>query len=576
MANKGPTVDVTLSTKLTGSGLKEGEKQLDAVDDAAKGAARSMSTMEDEVRTLETALKALDPATDEFQHTAEKLGKVRLELQQTADRADDFARKSGGAVAPTRNLGGAALELSRAFEDAQYGIGGVINNLPGLVAMAGGTAGAAAVVSLLAVAANMLAKNLGKAEEEAGKKENLEKLDELLRDLTKSFKDLEEGRKSAAQKGLASAFEAEAAQLERETAAIIANIEQLKQREIIAGKIRSAEGRRDLATLAGQEQRGEVTPEDAAKKRAEIEVRMANEELHQLDTVGKLNLQVFEAKTIAARDELAAAMRAQQAAAGQLEQQAALEMRFKELKAAAEAMKQLQDLQAAGGRDADYPLEPFQDIAERRRKMDALGPAVEAVGFDAKFGANPGTLERVVKELEKVKLALDSLPDDLGGLDEKVDAAKQKLREAQQNLEVATESESGEKQVRDTQQQTAGIEATNAALEDKAEAGGQKIAELFEKWVESLGAAAEKEEPAALIERVRTMFEGGVSSSEAAAIPLLAQQIAAAVNKVTVESRAAFGSLLSTVETQAAELSKIKAEVAALKEAIKADAKEKK
>jgi len=50
------------------------------------------------------------------------------------------------------------LEISRAFEDAQYGFRGVMNNLPGIVQSFGGTAGLAGAVSLAAVSVYSLTR----------------------------------------------------------------------------------------------------------------------------------------------------------------------------------------------------------------------------------------------------------------------------------------------------------------------------------------------------------------------------------------------------------------------------------
>jgi hypothetical protein len=59
----------------------------------------------------------------------------------------------------TRNVGQAALEGSRALEDMQYGLAGVVNNIPGLIMSLGGGMGLTAAISLGAVAANQLYKN---------------------------------------------------------------------------------------------------------------------------------------------------------------------------------------------------------------------------------------------------------------------------------------------------------------------------------------------------------------------------------------------------------------------------------
>ena len=74
----------------------------------------------------------------------------------TKKAADESARAAGG----TRNVGQAALEASRGIEDLQYGIGGVVNNIPSLVMALGGGAGLTAAISLTAVAANQLTGKL--------------------------------------------------------------------------------------------------------------------------------------------------------------------------------------------------------------------------------------------------------------------------------------------------------------------------------------------------------------------------------------------------------------------------------
>jgi hypothetical protein len=96
---------------------------------------------EDEVRRLilevigEEKVRSLKKATDEERESLERLPKAH------------------------RDVGYAALEASRGIEDLQYGLGGVINNIPGLVLALGGTAGLTAAISLLAVGVNQLVKH---------------------------------------------------------------------------------------------------------------------------------------------------------------------------------------------------------------------------------------------------------------------------------------------------------------------------------------------------------------------------------------------------------------------------------
>ncbi len=87
---------------------------------------------------------AMEDIAEKSKRAAESVGKVGAE-----------AKKSGA------NLGNAALEGSRALEDLQYGIGGVVNNIPGLVMALGGGAGLTAIISVLAVGVAQLVKHWG-------------------------------------------------------------------------------------------------------------------------------------------------------------------------------------------------------------------------------------------------------------------------------------------------------------------------------------------------------------------------------------------------------------------------------
>ncbi|MFC7337278.1 hypothetical protein ACFQY0_08840 [Haloferula chungangensis] len=79
-------------------------------------------------------------------------------IVRTGDAVQGAGKKAG-------NAGLAFLELSRAVEDAQYGFRGVMNNLPGMVMMMGGTAGLAGAVSVSAVAVYNLNEALAKLHE---------------------------------------------------------------------------------------------------------------------------------------------------------------------------------------------------------------------------------------------------------------------------------------------------------------------------------------------------------------------------------------------------------------------------
>lgn len=86
-------------------------------------------------------------------------------VEKSLERTEAAAVRTGAAVdkavRPTRNLGQAGLEVSRALEDLQYGFNGIVNNIPSLVMGLGATAGVAGALSLVAVSANQVIKNWG-------------------------------------------------------------------------------------------------------------------------------------------------------------------------------------------------------------------------------------------------------------------------------------------------------------------------------------------------------------------------------------------------------------------------------
>lgn len=100
---------------------------------------------------------------------AEKVAKGMERVEQAARKVDSGNKKASKS---SRNLGGAVLEASRAFEDLQYGIRGVLNNIPGLLMQLGVRAGLTGVISAATVAVVVLYDKLSKAK---SKFENLKK-----------------------------------------------------------------------------------------------------------------------------------------------------------------------------------------------------------------------------------------------------------------------------------------------------------------------------------------------------------------------------------------------------------------
>jgi hypothetical protein len=137
-------------------------------------AAKSMADLRKNVEMLTKEVDAAALDTKEYEDALQRLAAEQAQLAAAEKKHYEQltrVRKEHGATATsTKNSGAATLEFSRALEDAQYGINGVLNNLPGLVQNLGGGAGLAGVISIAAVGITFLVRQLGNLGETAEEK----------------------------------------------------------------------------------------------------------------------------------------------------------------------------------------------------------------------------------------------------------------------------------------------------------------------------------------------------------------------------------------------------------------------
>ena len=115
-----------------------------------EAAKKTIEAEQEAIRKLAVELKAA--AISQGQFDAASIASAAKIKQATAD----IAAGTKAGFNPQ-----ALLEFSRAAEDAQYGVAGVVNNIPGLVAALGGSAGAAGAASLLAILLSQLVNHWG-------------------------------------------------------------------------------------------------------------------------------------------------------------------------------------------------------------------------------------------------------------------------------------------------------------------------------------------------------------------------------------------------------------------------------
>jgi hypothetical protein len=132
------------------------EKRFGGVDTVVARVDKSIIALERDMKDLNAAIAAGGPNVAHYQQELERL-------------AGTVGMGSGGKTSGGKSLGMAALEGSRAVEDLQYGLAGVVNNIPSLVMALGGGMGLTAAISLGAVAANQLYKRSSEMVDEFGR-----------------------------------------------------------------------------------------------------------------------------------------------------------------------------------------------------------------------------------------------------------------------------------------------------------------------------------------------------------------------------------------------------------------------
>ena len=118
------------------------EKRFGGVDTVVARVDKSIIALERDIKDLNAAIAAGGPNVEHY----------RKELEALSPAA---AKATGG-----RNMGGGLLQLSQTVDDLQYGIRGVVNNIPGLVQGFGISAGIAGGAQLAFIAVNQLTDKL--------------------------------------------------------------------------------------------------------------------------------------------------------------------------------------------------------------------------------------------------------------------------------------------------------------------------------------------------------------------------------------------------------------------------------
>lgn len=337
------------------------EKRFGGVDTVVARVDKSIIALERDMKDLNAAIAAGGPNVATY--------KAQLDQLRTALYGAPGAAGGRGATSGM-GAGMAALEASRALEDLQYGIGGVVNNIPSLVMALGMGAGAAGAISVLAVSINQVVKNftaIDPAAKEAADaaKERVKGLRGEIEGLAKELRALEVGSERAAMEIQAERVRvaAEAAKPAIEAVGGMDRFRRLEDNEKLVGttadQMEAAKKAmesldKEMAILAGMRR---AQKEKDAQREIELQVDLANAEEMLLQKRNE------EAKKRA--DELSKTRYEMHVAMLEDEDKALAEVAKARSKDEEERLKLQYDMHVAMMDDEDKAL---REIAKARRK----------------------------------------------------------------------------------------------------------------------------------------------------------------------------------------------------------------
>lgn len=411
----------------TAAATKRADK---AVEQATETTRRKTKATKEAAQADREAAAAVAKVGENHAVAEPKIRKSAEAKKKAGQAAGEYEGQATKAGQGSKNMGLGVLEASRAFEDLQYGLRGVLNNIPTMIMSFGGGAGLAAGLSFAAVAGDLLFRKLssGKADMEQAKKA-ADLLAEANETLAKKITASAEAKGRASIAGYLETLRQETAALESQAAAAERAAASQKRLADLRREAESAQRSKEEAEIAWREANDpRFTAVQAAQARSGLKSREA-----QAGT---------EAKVQAEQARVNAAFRAQQAAeerARQAEQQFAdMQARYRQLedqkrKAEAELNRQKQ-LQANAERFTAKGSETKDAADSLRRSLIRAGTSPS----DAASEVEP--MLREARELFAKATAMKAQADSINtfALDKEITETKTKMDEMKSEMESST------------------------------------------------------------------------------------------------------------------------------------------
>lgn len=301
---------------------KEVEKVETSVEDLAKQASETRAIINNLAEALDRAAEESTPAAKELKEVAAQLDVVEEKAHAAAAAQKQLTQGSAPLAKGQGNAAFAFLEFSRAIEDAQYGVRGVINNIPTLVSYMGAGAGVAGVASLAAVALAQLLPLLMDTGETAKKEaEKLAAAQDFAAEAVEGLnKQIEAQRKARADLEAGNVLDlgkAAVARWEQEEAALGRVVAQYRAYQAVKLEEISAAAAIETARVNADEESGKMSAIEAVQARAAITDRAEAEALTQRQKAAEMELAVSAQRVKNANAQLTDLQRSETNAARQ-------------------------------------------------------------------------------------------------------------------------------------------------------------------------------------------------------------------------------------------------------------------
>lgn len=539
--------EIEIESKSTGGGFDQANQKAQALERTLDSTNTTLDALELQfnhaTKTIETFNRSIGDGsqrgTDQFlADTADKARVAEFAFYDLDAKIEKATRTTNSASAANEKLGNSAqggamklLYMGQAVDDLQYGVRGVLNNIPQLVMAFGGGAGLAGGISIAAIALSQLSNLFDETDKKAEKFQA--DLDQIGRNAAANILDkLDERAKALRQANDIDALNAEPDKAGREAAnrAIDQRLEQLRTIAEVTQVLNQLLERQTsaLETIAEGERQRTAEREAAAAKAIQAEqdkVTAAQKALVDLQRQNDL-----------ASEDAAARQQALETAREDLEVLRAKRKEYEEF--------QKRNTGASGfNPGGENPL--------------VLAPTGVPQNFETWSGPSR---EEMDKQIKLAEVRREELEKSVGGFSQSLDGFVLKIAAAEKALR---EQSAASQQNIDTILQGAGVEAVT----DKAQSINQGNSEIIARLQQTVSAAEGQTGNArAAADAIQAAIaDGALTLKELQELPQQLQLLGGSITTNISATNATVADLVQSMNHQAAAIQQLQREAAELK-----------